>query len=488
MKLKLANIFPGIPGLFFLIWQGVSSKIFWQTRDSIHALGERHPCLSAVYAKTLPPTPVSLKVKKIVGTANILLNLLILCIYAECCYASLVPNAWDIVVEHFSLNHQVSQAAVRKQLRWITKNPAYIQKLSAAEPYIYHIITEIKKRNMPGEIALLPMLESTFNPFAYSKAGAAGLWQLMPGTGNDLGVKQDWWFDGRRSIHHSTDAALNYLSYLHKVFHGNWILAFAAYDSGEGTIKRAIKKNKRVANKEYFWSLSLPRETKNYIPRLLALAEVIKHPEQYHVILPQIPHTPYFKEVNIDSQIDLVHAAKLADISYKDLIKLNAGFNRGTTAPYKPFKLLIPTNKVRIFSKNLAKLPTAQRASWINYTVRRGEDLATIAHKHLTTVKLLRELNQLKSDKLRPKQVILIPSNKAFAAIKDSQSTPKVVVNEYKIIHVIQDGDTYEKLSKKYAVSVAQLCLWNGKNLKELIKVGKHLIIWRRVKKNTIMA
>ncbi|OYV55112.1 MAG: lytic transglycosylase, partial [Legionella sp. 21-45-4] len=237
-------------------------------------------------------------------------------------YAAKTPNVWEVIRKQFSLNHELNRPEVQNQLRWLIAHPSYLNELARAEPYIYHIVNEIKKRHLPGELAIIPMIESSFDPFAYSGAGAAGLWQLMPGTGTDLGLKRDWWFDARRSIGPSTDAALNYLTYLHKFFHGNWILAIAAYDSGEGTMSRIIKKSNQTYQNTQFWSLQVPNETKAYIPRLLALAEVIQNPERYHVKLPDIPHTPYFEEVNIGSQIDLNNAAKLAGITYQDLIKL----------------------------------------------------------------------------------------------------------------------------------------------------------------------
>lgn len=244
------------------------------------------------------------------------------------------------------------------------------------------------------------MIESAFDPFAYSVAGAAGLWQLMPRTGAGLGLKQDWWFDARRSISSSTDAALSYLIYLNKFFNGNWILAIAAYDAGEGTIDRAIK-SAGVRNAS-FWELSLPRETQIYVPRLLALAEIIKNPGQYQLILPEIPYLPYFQEVNIGSPIDLNHAAKMAGISYNELIKLNPGFNRWTTDPHKPIKLLIPAEKVHQFNLNLANLPEEKRVSWEIHTVQPGESLDTIAVRYHTTVNLIKQLNQLATNQITP--------------------------------------------------------------------------------------
>lgn len=401
-------------------------------------------------------------------------------------YSHTAPNVWDVLRSQFTLNHEVTQPEVQSQMRWLIAHPSYLQKLAQSEPYIYHIITEIKKRRLPGELALLPMIESAYDPFAYSGVGAAGLWQLMPGTGNDLGLKQDWWFDGRRSIRPSTDAALNYLTHLNKYFSGNWILAIAAYDSGEGTVARAIKNSSQSSRNISFWTLPLPNETKAYVPRLLALAEIIKYPQRYRVTLPHIPHIPYFEEVNIGSQIDLNHAAKLAGISYKDLIKLNPGFNRWATAPYKPFKLLIPADKVAHFNRNLANVPTEKRVSWTRHQVRPGDNLGSIAQRYFTTVKLIRELNQLKSDRLNLGQYVLIPSSKNTAVAALNKTTIPVVtdkpatVQTYKVIHIVQPSDTYQILEKKYNVTTANIQNWNKISQGSTLKSGTQLIIWKR--------
>lgn len=395
-------------------------------------------------------------------------------------------SIWDVLRQQFTINHELHRPEVQKQIRWLVAHPTYIQKLAKAEPYIYHIVSEIKKRRLPGEIALIPMIESTFDPFAYSGAGAAGLWQLMPETGRDLGIKRDWWCDGRRSIGPSTDAALNYLSRLHKFFNGNWIMAFAAYDSGEGTMARAIKKTNRP-QKALFWTLAIPQETKNYIPKLLALAEVIQHPERYHLRLPHIPNQPYFKEVNIGSQIDLDHAAKLAGIPYQDLIKLNAGFNRWATAPYRPYKLLIPTSQVNDFTRKLAHLPEEKRVSWTRHQVSNGENLILIAKKYNTTVNLIKELNQIKSNTLKQGQYILIPSSKnTFKPLTPPQSSvsePKPRQTnqrqKHKIVHIVQKNDTYALLEKKYGVSENEIRHWNMLSPKMPIKQGQQLLIWK---------
>lgn len=409
------------------------------------------------------------------------------CLKFTATYALGNPSVWDVLRSQLSLNHAVTQPEVQSQLRWLISHPSYLQKLAQSEPYIYHIVTEIKNRNLPGELALLPMIESAYDPFAYSGAGAAGLWQLMPGTGTDLGLKQDWWYDARRSIRPSTDAALNYLQYLNKYFNGDWLLAIAAYDSGEGTVSRAIKNSRQSSRFINFWRLPVPGETRAYVPRLLALAEIIKYPQRYRISLPDIPHEPYFREVNIGSQIDLNHAARLAGISYKDLLKLNPGYNRWATAPYKPFNLLIPADKVASFNRNLAHVPQEKRVSWTRHQVNKGDSISSIASHYFTTAKLIRELNQLKSDKLKNGQFVLIPSSKNAPAALPAPSLARNIdykpasSQKIKVIHIVQATDNFQSLQTRYNVSQADIRQWNKLQTQKKLVTGAQLIIWKRV-------
>jgi membrane-bound lytic murein transglycosylase D len=407
--------------------------------------------------------------------------------------AQTTPDVWEVLRSEFAMSHEVTRPEVQEQIRWLIAHPSYVQKVCRqSEPYIYHIAGEIKKRGLPGELALLPMIESAYDPFAYSGAGAAGLWQLMPRTGSDLGLKQDWWYDGRRSIGSSTDAALNYLVYLHNYFDGHWILAIASYDAGEGTISRAIKAVVQPHHAINFWNLPIPRETKVYVPRFLALAEIIKNPQRYHVALPSIPYLPYFQEVNIGSQIDLNHAARLAGISYKELIKLNPGFNRWTTAPYKPFRLLIPTEKVQRFNKNLAEVPEEKRVSWTRHNVLAGETLNTIANRYHTTVSLIKQLNQLKKNHVTLNQSLMIPNAKNTAIVaKKGKIQPLPIETKLsepikrRVIHIVQAKDTYQTLQKLYGVSSQNIKTWNKLDQNDTLKAGQQLVIWEQSQKPT---
>lgn len=395
-------------------------------------------------------------------------------------------DMWQALRESFSLPLYPNQEEVQKQIKWIKAHPSYIKILSRqATPYLYFVFKRVQKNKLPGEIALLPMIESAYNPFAYSGVGAAGLWQLMPGTGTGLGLRQDWWYDGRRGIHTSTKAALNYLSYLNKFFKGNWILAIAAYDSGEGTVKKALNAKNQIATNGNFWQLNLPRETQAYIPRLLALALVIKYPQYYGITLPDLSYEPYFVKIEVGSQIDLTHAAKLANISYAQLIKLNPGYNRWATAPNQAHTLVLPIDKVNDFKSNLAKVPQDKRVTWQRHKVKSGETLSEIAQQYRTSVKLIKSINKMTSNTINLNQTLLIPSTKHLSIKSIAETQRKQAINHAvskgprKIIHIVQAGDTFSSIEKKYNTNAAAIRYWNQLTTNQL-KPNQKLILWKR--------
>jgi membrane-bound lytic murein transglycosylase D len=346
-------------------------------------------------------------------------------------YNNSILTVWDVLRSQLKLDHHLNEPAVQKQIKWLANHPGYFKSLSNSEPYIYHIVSEIQNRKLPGELALLPMIESAFNPFAYSHSGAAGLWQFMPATGHDMGLKQNWWYDDRRNIEQSTKAALNYLNYLHDFFENNWNLAIAAYNAGEGAVSRTMARHSQSSkNLKAFWQLnSLPQETKDYVPRLLALAEIIKYPDYYHIKLPHIPYMPYFQEVKIHNQIDLGKAANLAGISFQELIKLNPAYNRWKTVPNEPLKLLIPQNKVDNFYHNLALLPSPN-----------------IMHNNLKKHKTISHIN-----------------------------------SNYKVLHIVQMHESYASIAQKYQVTPAKIRFWNNIPANKPLKVRQELIIWKKL-------
>lgn len=371
------------------------------------------------------------------------------------------------------------------QLKRFLKNPKYINTVvERARPYMYYIVSELDKRNMPMEIALLPIVESGFKPYVYSSSGAAGLWQFMPATGNVFGLHQTSWYDGRRDIVASTDAALDYLQKLYGYF-DDWQLAIAAYNAGEGTVGRAIKKNKKAGKATDFWSLKLPRETTAYIPKLMAISHLIFQPEQYNITVRPLDNKPVFAVVDIGSQIDLSLAAKLANMSNDALYLFNPGFNYWATRPDGPHQLVLPVEKVAGFKRKLAALPIKERMQWQRHRIEPGESLGLIAEHYKTTTAILKKANKLSSTKIRSGRHLLIPisttktsdliGHQAAAKKKSLRNKPS---NSKKIIHVVQQGDTWWDLAIAYNVDVKNLTGWNGKAPQDTLGLGQNITVW----------
>ncbi|MGH8270596.1 MAG: transglycosylase SLT domain-containing protein, partial [Steroidobacteraceae bacterium] len=235
------------------------------------------------------------------------------------------------------------EAPIDRQLNWYASNPDYLQRaFGRADMYLYYIVTQLETRHMPLELALLPVIESAFQPYAYSRARAAGLWQFIPGTGSRFGLKQDWWYDGRRDVVASTNAALDYLQALHDEFNGDWLLAIAAYNCGELAVEHAVQVNQAEGRPIDFWHLRLPRETEAYVPKLLAMKRLVEDPAKYGLAFTAIPNQPYFARVNTQGQINLQVAAQIAGITAEEVYELNPAFHRWATDPTGPFYLLMP--------------------------------------------------------------------------------------------------------------------------------------------------
>lgn len=372
---------------------------------------------------------------------------------------------------------------VEIERQWYVRHSDYLERVAQrSEPYLHHIVEELEKRGMPLEIALLPIVESAFQPYAYSRGHAAGIWQFIPSTGKHFGLKQNWWYDGRRDIIASTDAALRYLQQLQQTFGGDWLLALAAYNSGAGTVTNAIKANVAKNKPTDFWSLKLPQETSSYVPRLLAVASVIEQPEHYGVSLPSIANEPYLAAVDAGKQIDLALAADLAGISLETMYRLNPGFSRWATDPNGPHTLAVPIDRAEQFRNALATLPAEKRMQWTLHRVRSGETLSQIAKKHNTTSQLLAEINKLKGNTIRADQQIVIPvasrnmANYAPAEIQRVASATKPS-NNRKIDYVVKPGDTFWDIARRHNVNVNQLVSWNNMALKDTLRAGQKLVV-----------
>lgn len=364
---------------------------------------------------------------------------------------------------------------VKKYIKWYQKRPDYVERMiERSSKYIYHVSKEVEKRNMPMEIALLPMIESAYNPIAKSRKKAVGMWQFIPSTGKLYGLKQDWWRDERRNVIDATNAALNYLEMLHDLF-GSWELALAAYNAGEGRVKRAIKRNKKKKLPTDYYSLRLPKETKNYVPKLLAVKEIVKNPEKYQLSIKDIPDAPYFSIVNISDEMDTHVAAELAEISYEEFQLLNAEHNRPLMkAQYGIQHILLPIKNIEIFHKNI-KNNTQPLSNWISYMPTKGEKVMHVAKKFNIDMKELVKINQLRSNQTLKKQIILIPSSPEVLK-KYPISTDNLYSYSKIITHKIKSGDTLGSISRKYKISVKDIMEFNELRNTKII-LGKYLDI-----------
>ena len=390
-------------------------------------------------------------------------------------------DLWDRIRLGFGLTDQ-QNTRIERETKWFGRHQEYLDRVAdRAQPYLHYIVNQVQQRGMPSEIALLPVVESAFQPYAYSAGRAAGIWQFIPGTGRRYGLELNWWYDGRRDIVASTRAALDYLQYLHDSFDGDWLLALAAYNSGEGTVHKAIRNNRRRHRPTDYWSLRLPRETEQYVPRLLALRQIVADPAQQGITLRSIPDEPYLTAVKIDSQLDLATAAKLADMDLEELHQLNPGFNRWATAPDGPHRLLLPLEKAPTFAINVAGLSPEDRVHWVRHRIRNGETLGGIANHYHTTVKVLTDLNNIRGHFIRAGHHLIIPitsrNDPVHRAVRHIHIPREVIKARHKTIHTVVAGDSLWVLAHRYGTTVRKICHWNGISSRKMLHPGQKLVV-----------
>ncbi len=393
-------------------------------------------------------------------------------------------DVWSRIRAGFELE-EYDHRRIKREFAWFSRHPEYIDRVAKrARPYLHFIIEEVESRGIPTELALLPIVESAFQPFAYSHGRASGIWQFIPSTGKLYGLKQTWWYDGRRDVYASTRAALTLLQRLNKQFKGDWLLALAAYNSGAGTVSKAIRKNKKRGKPIDFFSLGLPRETRGYVPKLLALKKLIADPEAVGMTIAPIPNEPYFKRIDIGSQIDLALAADLAGIKIDELYQLNPAFNRWATDPKGPHYLLLPLGQVDEFETALNKLPKKDRVRWVRHKIRNGETLSTIATKYHTSVTLIKRTNRIRGTQIRAGKSLIIPvASRSAPTYKHSAEqrksrTQNVSRKGKKTHHTVQRGDTLWDIAQLYKVGVRALAKWNSMAPTDTLRLGQKLVIW----------
>jgi membrane-bound lytic murein transglycosylase D len=395
-------------------------------------------------------------------------------------------DAWQHIRTELEFDRHVGLRSVQDKLGWYRRNQEYLDRVcDRARPYLHYVVSELERRGMPLDLALLPIVESAYHPFAHSRSRASGIWQFIPSTGRRYGLKQNWWYDGRRDIVAATGAALDYLQALHAEFGGDWLLALAAYNSGERNVARAVERNRRSGKDIDFWSLAphLPRETRGYVPSLLAVAELLANAEHHGIRWQAIPDEPYFELVAIDGQIDLATAAALAELSMDEFYTLNPGFNQWATDPDGPHYVLIPVDRVERFVTGLHELPADQRITWKRHTIGEGETLGSIARRYRTSVAALQQANGLRGNAIRSGDSLLIPEAKhapehyTLSADARRGRYGGSAVDGDGLVHTVRRGDTLWDISRRYGISLDQLCSWNGLTRSATLRPGQRLNI-----------
>ncbi len=410
-----------------------------------------------------------------------------------------VSDVWERIPKGFSLLNGIEQKHFARSLNRFNKAQRYFNYIGKrAKPYLHHIVEEVAKRGMPMELALLPAIESSYMPHAVSPYRAVGMWQIIPSTGRSFGLKQNAWYDGRRDIVASTDAALDFLETLYKNLDNNWLHAIAAYNCGEGCVRRAIAKNRAKGLPTDYWSLPLPKETKKYIPKLMALSTVVQDPEAYGVDLPKIDNKPYLISVPTEGQVDLRKAAKAAGLGQKELKKLNPGFKHWVTDPKGPHNLLLPLENANLFyqrknekgiyvsvskppyqakskTKRKGKKKKKYQGKKRHHYISQGDTLYKLAKRYGVNVRSLARANGISSKATLALGKRLIIPAKSKKKSKDKKKKPQVTKRNKK--HKIRKGDTLAALAKRYSTSINAICRLNRIGKKTILNIGQVLKI-----------
>ena len=381
-------------------------------------------------------------------------------------------DIWERIRRELTIKIPDDQIAATSIYRErLYKNQSAVNRISkSGQRYLFHTLSRAQELDLPVELALLPFVESEFDPYAKSVDGATGIWQFMPATGKEWGLKSNWWYDGKKDVLASTEAALKFLSYLHQKFDEDWLLAMAAYNTGPTRVNRAIKKNKTQDKGIRFWDLDLPKETTAYVPKLLVLCELINNPKSFEVNLPSIANRPYFQRVKIPGQLDLMQAADLAGLKPETIYELNPGFNQWATDPSGPHYLLLPTGVSDRFITQLESLDENDLVRWDRYKIRRGDSLSRIASRYKIEVAVLKEINGMNDDLIIAGKEIMVPRGSAWA---DKQSPREQ-------LYIVLKGDTLWNISRKFKVSIEDLVLWNELNLEKPLQINQEIKIFSR--------
>ena len=398
-----------------------------------------------------------------------------------------IADRQEIIVEN--------NPRIKSHIDWISQRPDYLASISKrAEPFLYLVVSELEKEEVPIEIALLPIVESDYYPFSYSHGTATGIWQFIPSTGRMYGLDEDWWHEDRRDVLASTKAAVRYLKDLNRMFDGDWLLSIAAYNAGPGRVQRAIDKNRNQGKRTDYWSLDLPKETEKYVPKLLALGKVLKNPERFNQKLIKIENKPYLEPINLESQFDLALIAQWTNLSIDEIYSFNPGLKRWATPEALPYTILLPVDVVGDFKEILTNQKNRPKVSWTRYKVKEGDSLSIIAQNFNTTINQIQSVNNINGSLIRANSYLIVPlarESEAYYSLSDVQrekSRLNATKNSDKLIYKVVSGDSLWKISRNFDVTVNDLVRWNKIVPTAPLSIGKELVILIDAKEKTELA
>lgn len=395
-------------------------------------------------------------------------------------------SVWERVVDRFAMPECSAEDVNLRWARWYAERPDYMARIfKRAQPWVHFIVEELDRRDMPGELALLPIVESAYDPFAYSRGRALGTWQFIAATGRRYGLEQNWWYDGRRDVWASTLAALDYLATMNAMFDGDWLLTLAGYNAGENRVVRQVERNRAAGRPTDFWHLKLPRETRSYIPKLLGLACLFRDAEQYGFSIPETPDQPVIVAVDLGQQADLVLISQYSGVPIDQLFTLNPGFNRWATSPGGPHRVVLPVENAARLQARLAEIDRSALMRWDQVVVERGDTLSRLAQRHHVPVSVLKSANELNGDLIRPGQKLRLPRDDQLlvdplyaAAAAELQKLQSGLISADRIMHRVRRGESLSVIARKYRVSVRDLQRWNHISDPRTLRAGAQLVVF----------
>ena len=410
--------------------------------------------------------------------------------------AVVYTNVWERLVDNFALPNCGEQKISLNWAKWYGDRPEYMARvIKRAQPWIFYIAEELEARGMPGELALLPVVESAYDPFAYSSGRAVGTWQFISSTGKNYGLKQNWWYEGRRDVWASTIAALDYLEFLHNKFEGDWLLALAGYNSGENRVARRVKSNLANGKPGDFWNIRLPKETVGYVPKLLGLTCLFQDPDHYGYTLPIAPNEAVITAVEMESQSDLVLVSQLSKVSVDVLFSLNPGFNRWATSPDGPWRVVLPIEGAKRLNQHLASDDVPNLMKWDQVVVKSGDTLSALSTRHHVPVSVLRSSNKLDSDLIRIGQKLRLPRDEQLlvdplyvAAASELQRLQSGLIASERVTHTVRQGESLSVIARRYKVTVRELQTWNNISDPRKLRAGTTLTLMHNPAPATVAA